>query len=144
MTEVESEIEDWIVETTQLSVDSMTCPDGSRDLEEGDTFECSAALEGDATIFFSVSQTSDDGDIEWTVDRTESVLDLSKIESFVSQQVNQPIALVCNNDPSRQFLIAHTGDSLECDVSDEQGNQDVLVINVEDEAGNVNLRFASE
>jgi hypothetical protein len=144
MSKVESEIEGWIVETTQLSVDSVTCPEGSREFEEGDMFECSAALEGDATIFFSVSQTSDDGDVEWVVDRTQSVLDLSKIETFVSQQINQPIALVCNNDPSLQFLVAHAGDVLECDVSDDQGNQEVLVINVEDDAGNVNLNFASE
>jgi hypothetical protein len=64
MAKIESEIEKGIESQTGVKVKSVNCPE-SREVKKGDTFKCTAVGEDGSTAPVGVTQTSDDGDIDW-------------------------------------------------------------------------------
>ena len=63
---IEEEIESGIEEQTDTSVESVDCP-GERELQEGDTFECTATAPDGSSATVEVTQDDDEGNITWEV-----------------------------------------------------------------------------
>ncbi|MGK7913639.1 MAG: DUF4333 domain-containing protein [Synechococcus sp.] len=78
---------DTEVETqTGLVITNVSCPE-PRPIQEGDVFECELTDDKGATVFATVTQTSDDGDISFSVTGSRGVVDLRIIERQVSSQI---------------------------------------------------------
>ena len=61
---IESQIETGIEEQTDVTVESVQCPDDVL-AEAGDTFECTVTDEGGDTATVKVTQVNDEGRVRW-------------------------------------------------------------------------------
>jgi len=66
----EREIKKGIAEQTGVEVKSVECPD-EVETEEGDTFECTAVAESGDEVSVKVTQTDDEGNVNWELDPDE-------------------------------------------------------------------------
>ena len=65
---VESEIQSGIEEQTDVAISSVDCPEDVP-IEEGNTFTCTAAVEGtEETLSVRVTQTDNSGTVDWQVE----------------------------------------------------------------------------
>jgi Domain of unknown function (DUF4333) len=63
---LETELQSQIQEQTQSTISSVDCP-ADVEVETGGTFDCTAEQESGATLTIRVTQSDDQGNVEWTV-----------------------------------------------------------------------------
>jgi hypothetical protein len=63
---LETELQSQIEDQTQSPVTSVDCPADVK-VETGGSFECTAEQEGGATLTIRVTQSDDQGNVEWIV-----------------------------------------------------------------------------
>jgi len=64
--QLEQQITDQFLAQTQVALTAIDCP-GDRPLQQGDTFTCTATTELDEPLTISVTQTDDQGHVNWSV-----------------------------------------------------------------------------
>ena len=64
--QLEQSITDQFLAQTQVALTTIDCP-SDRPLQQGDTFTCTATTELDEALTISVTQTDDQGHVNWSV-----------------------------------------------------------------------------
>ncbi len=102
-----------------VPVDSVTCPD--RDLKEGDVFECTAEVDGQAARV-EVTQKDDEGNVH--LEQVDAILDMAKAVAFIEAQVlestGSPVAADCG---AQTYLVREPGSEVPCEVTPTSGGR---------------------
>ena len=122
-----------------VPVDSVTCPD--RDLKEGDVFECTAEVDGQAARI-EVTQKDDEGNVH--LEQRDAILDVAKAVAFIEAQVQEstgsPVTADCG---AQTYLVSEPGSEVRCQITPASGGPSSdVILGVEDVDGTVNLRAA--
>ena len=119
------------VETqTGLSIADVSCPE-PRPLEEGDVFECELTDDQGATVITTVTQTSDDGDVNMRITGSRGLVDLGIIERQLSSRINTQV------DCGQDYLHGSPGDTHICQIPNRNNR---VLITVTSEDGEVDWR----
>lgn len=122
-----------------VPVDSVTCPD--RDLKEGDVFECTAEVDGQAARV-EVTQKDDEGNVH--LEKVDAILDMTKAVAFIEAQVLESTGSAVEADCGAQtYLVREPGSEVPCEITPAAGGPSSgVILGVKDAAGTVNLREA--
>lgn len=131
----EKEIAVGFTEQTGIAVESVDCPEDVP-LEQGVTFECEVVSQTNQKIIVAVTQTDEEGNINWQTNGglISLVILEPQIQNWIAQQFNLRATVDCQGD---RFLIAHTGEQFLCDATAESGQKGRVEVTVQDEQGNV-------
>jgi Domain of unknown function (DUF4333) len=122
-----------------VPVDSVSCPD--RDLKEGDVFECTAEVDGQAARV-EVTQKDDEGNVH--LERVDAILDVAKAVAFIEAQVLESSGSAVEADCGAQaYLVREPGSEVPCEITPTSGGPSSgVILGVKDVEGTVNLREA--
>lgn len=109
---------------------TVECPDDI-EAEEGGTFECTAEDSAGTSLPVQVTQTDDDGNVDWTMD----VFDLAVVEDSLEPEVSEAVDAQIDIGCPRVFIETKTGTSFDCPVTDEMDREGIIRITALDEEG---------
>ncbi|MEL7082939.1 MAG: DUF4333 domain-containing protein [Cyanobacteria bacterium P01_A01_bin.3] len=113
------------VETqTGLAIIDVSCPE-PRPIQEGDVFECELTDDKGATVLTTVTQTSDDGDVNFTVTGSRGVVDLRVVERQIASQINAQL------DCGQDYLHGSPGDTHVCQIPN-RNNRVLITVTTDD------------
>jgi hypothetical protein len=120
-------------------VQSVSCP--NRDMKEGDVFECTAEVDGQAV---RVKVTQKDGEGNVHLDRLDAILDVQRANGLVESRVLESTGSAVKADcGSQQYLVREPGSEVQCQITPTAGGaSSQVILQVEDVEGTVNLRAA--
>ena len=117
--------------------DSVACPTEPRTAKPNDEFECVVVPKEGGKLTVKVTQKDDQGNINWSVAKTEGLLDLSKVEESVKQglkaQANADATVTCGG----RWKGAKKGDTFDCEAKTAAGETVTIMVNVSDDNGNI-------
>jgi hypothetical protein len=113
----------------------LTCPDQSK---ARPPFRCQAVAEGQN--FTIAVQLDSDGQLQW---QTEGLLQLSRLETILQQEVQQTIGGSVSADCGPvQIRSVQSQETFTCRLRDSAGQERKIRVTVQDQLGNV--KFALE
>lgn len=130
--EVEAQIQAELEQSVPLS--AVVCPERVA-IAPDTSFTCTGELDPQGTFPIAVTQTDEQGSIEWEVPNSKGLLNLATIES----EIEAAIATETNGsepqlDCGGAYRINLPGDSFECKVADvvpvQAGQTETLLLNV--------------
>jgi len=144
MGSVVKSIREGLAEQLGVSVQSVACPE-TRKSKAGDVFDCHARVEEVGRLTVAVTQKDDDGNIAWTVTKTEGLLDLAKLEAQIVEGLTAhshgaEVEVSCGG----QFRGIKVGETFECRGEDSSGEKIKVQVTVEDSDGNVHWKVVED
>jgi hypothetical protein len=137
METVKKSITDGVAEQVGLHAASVTCPSDPREAKPNDEFECTITPKEGGKLTVKVTQKDDQGNITWSVAKTEGLLDLTKVEESVKQglkeQANADATVSCGG----RWKGAKKGDAFDCEAKTASGDTVGILVNVTDDDGNI-------
>lgn len=138
----DSDVENSI--RTQLRKDFAGAPIGSTkcpaDIKKksGDEFTCTATV-GSEPVPITVTQT--DRDPGYRAVRQVAVLDVEKVQTFVTTQYDQTVGVLVSAAcaPGKTVLVAKPQTTIACSVTDSAGTTDTVQVLVNDTNGNISI-----
>lgn len=131
--EAESSIRDELAKQLGAPIASVDCP-ADRAVKTGDVFDCTAKTEDGQDLAITVTQTDDQGNLEW--DLTSEMLNMDGLEpalrEWLSGQGVEAQSIEC---PKARVIKA--GDVFDCTVTAADGTTLTIEVTQSDEQGNV-------
>jgi len=124
---------------------AVTCPSDIA-LAKGTSFNCTAAI-GDQDLTVKVTQTDDEGNVEYTQD--QALLDLDKLQrelnAGLAKQVGGSWTTTCDSLGSNRYRVGALGSDFKCYTTGKSAEgvsrEDLpVVVTVKDVDGNVSWR----
>ncbi|MEB3225095.1 MAG: DUF4333 domain-containing protein [Synechococcus sp.] len=141
---LETEISQGLTNQTGLVVTSIACPEDQA-IEAGNVFSCEATLEGGQTLPIQVTQNDDEGNVNWNADEGLSnlrgLISSEKLETQIAQGIAEQLNIEATIDCGAPYRILLTGESFNCNASDNSGNTASIQVTAEDDAGNVGWKL---
>lgn len=140
---VKTAVEEGLESQLGVPIASVTCPE-SREAKAGDSFECTAAGEHEGQVIVKVTQTDDQGNINWEVAKSTGYLDLTaliqQITSGIEEQAGVDVTVTCDG----KYREARPGASFECTATDPDGKAHAVAVTMTDAEGNVDWKIVTE
>ena len=131
-------ISEGITQQMGLAVAAVTCPAESRPLKAGDVFECTAKARDGGNLIVEVTQTDDQGNVSWTVVRSENLYDMEAAAATIRQgiagQTGVEATVSCG---ASRWRTGKPGDTFACEAEDDAGEVQAVVVTVTDAAGGI-------
>lgn len=137
MDSVTQSVTDGIAAQLGLQVDAVACPAGERDAKAGDEFECTVTPKEGGRLTVKVTQQDDQGSINWTVVRTEGLLDLAKVEASVQKGLKDQAQADATVSCGGRWKAAKQGDTFECQAKTAAGDAVAIAVTVTDNESNI-------
>ena len=119
------------------SIGSTKCPN---DIEKksGKQFMCTATVDNEP-VPIAVTQT--DRDPGYRAVREVAVLDVAKVQTFVTTQYDQTVGVLvaATCAPGKTVLVAKPQTMIACSVTDSAGTTDTVQVLVNDTNGNISI-----
>jgi hypothetical protein len=135
-------ISEGITQQMSLPVASVACPSESRPLKAGDVFECTARAKDGGNLIVQVTQTDDQGNVNWTVVRSENLYDMeaaaATIQEGIAEQTGVEATVTCG---ASRWRTGKPGDTFACEAEDGDGEIQGVVVTVEDDAGAIGWKL---
>jgi hypothetical protein len=127
--------------TPDLEVTDASCPDDSEPEKEGDTTECTVAIDGvEATYLVTFTEVTDDG-VKFDIEPAAAIVSVAKtIEAFQDEIEKQGFADVVVDCGEAGVVVQEVGSTFTCDLTAE-GTTIEGTVTIEDVDGNVSLEF---
>ncbi|MEM9567427.1 MAG: DUF4333 domain-containing protein [Cyanobacteria bacterium P01_E01_bin.34] len=116
---------------TGLAIEDVSCPE-PRPIQEGDVFQCELSDDKGATVFATVTQTSDDGDVSFNVTGSRGIVDLRVVERQVASQINAQL------DCGQDYLHGAPGATHVCQVPNRSNR---VLITVATDSGDIDWQL---
>ena len=129
---------DGLASQMGLEIASVTCPADPRPLKTGDEFECTGEPKEGGKIFVKVVQTDDQGNVEWSVTRSEGLYDMRKTESEVAAGLRAQAGVETTVGCGPAWRGGKVGDTFECSVETDDGRTAKAIITVTSLEGGIN------
>ena len=139
MDSIKKVIREGLVEQLQVSVQSVTCPT-SREMKAGDTFDCVARVEQVGRLTVTVTQKDDEGNVHWSVTKTEGLLDLAMLEAQIQKPLEARGGVAVKVDCGGRFRGIRVGEIFECHAQDKDGETLTIKVTVTDAEGKVDWK----
>lgn len=121
----------------QIGVDTkVSCP-GSVKAKSGDTFECTAQVDG-VDLVITVEQTSDTGDVSYRVSRGYLFSEL--LEQNVTEKLGSS-GILAKVDCGPRFRLSKPGSSFTCTATDTTGQTGTIDVEVTSADGNISWKL---
>jgi hypothetical protein len=132
-------IENELIDDEAVEVTDADCPE-VEDPEVGQTFECTAQVEGqDVRIGVTVTD-AEEGIVD--IASLDAILVVSVLETSVAddltEQLGFDVMVECSDE---DYLVAAVASSLTCEASDGAGETANVAVTVEDSDGNVTFEI---
>lgn len=132
-------IENDLIDDDAVEVTDADCPEVENP-EVGQTFECSAQVEGqDVRIEVTVTD-AEEGIVD--VESLDAILVVSVLESGIAddltEQLGFDVTIECSDE---DYLVAEVASVLTCEASDGAGETADVAVTVTDAAGNVSFEI---
>lgn len=137
MDTVKKSIADGVTEQVGLHPDSVTCPAEPRQAKANDEFECTVVPKEGGRLTVKVTQKDDQGNITWSVMKTEGLLDLAKVEESVKQGLKEQAQVDATVSCGGRWKGAKKGDAFDCEAKTATGETVTVLVNVTDDEGNI-------
>jgi hypothetical protein len=137
MDTVKKSITDGVAEQVGLHAESVACPAEPRDAKANDEFECTVTPKEGGKLTIKVTQKDDQGNITWSVAKTEGLLDLAKVEESVKQGLKEQASADATVTCGGRWKGAKKGDAFECEAKTTAGETVAILVNVTDDNGNI-------
>ncbi len=141
MDSIKKEIREGLAQQLQVSVQSVACPTG-REMKGGDSFDCVASVEGVGRLTVTVTQKDDEGNVHWSVTKTEGLLDLAKLEALIREALKAQSGVEVKVNCGGLFRGIRVGETFECHAEDKDGATPTIKVTVKDAEGNVDWKVA--
>ncbi len=126
-------IEDQLAGDLPVTIADADCPE-VEDPADGDTFECTATLDGQPVTVVGTVTDAENGTVN--VVFGDAVLDVAALESTTAEQLGEGITVECGDE---NYLVQEVGASFECEATDSSGATAAVAVTVNDVAGNVSF-----
>jgi hypothetical protein len=132
-------IENDLIDDEAVEVTDADCPE-VEDPEVGQTFECTAQVEGqDVRIGVTVTD-AEEGIVD--IESLDAILVMSVLESGIAddltEQLGFDVTIECSDE---DYLVAEVASVLTCEASDGAGETAAVDVTVTDAAGNVTFEI---
>ena len=117
----------------RLPAATITCP-AKREVRAGDQFDCTVIPEIGGKVHVQVTQTNDQGLMDWKVTRSEGVYDMDQGEAVIARDWLAPgvtPVVHCGDG----WIVADVGDSIDCTATDPDGTKHAVVFTIKDAGG---------
>ena len=120
---------------TGLEIASVECPTEARPVKLGDAFTCTAVPRIGGRLVIKAAQKDDQGNITWEVADTQGLLDLTKIETAVTQGLREQTSasdatVSCGGG---KWKAAKAGDQFDCTAKAKTGDTAIVTIKVSED-----------
>jgi hypothetical protein len=132
-------IENELIAEDGVEVTDADCPE-VEDPEVGQTFECTAQVEGqDVRIGVTVTD-AEEGIVDVT--SLDAILEIATLEAMIADDMTQQsgfdVTVECSDE---DYLVAEVGSLLTCEASDGAGSTASIAVTVKDAEGNVSFEM---
>lgn len=114
----------------------VECPDDI-EAKKGGSFACTARDEKDNSLSVQVTQSDDQGNVEWSMD----TFNLPVIEEELAPEVSRSVDVQVTIECPRILVSSDVGSSLDCSVTDENGGEGILRVTSVDGKGNFDWKL---
>lgn len=125
--DVERQVESDLVDRRDVDVE-VKCPE-EVEAEAGGEFTCTATDTEGNELEVEVVQEDDEGNVDWDVAMLNMPLIEDDLSERVSRSVKVPVEITC----PRILVSPEAGSSFECEATDDEGREGVLVVTTEGE-----------
>jgi hypothetical protein len=132
-------ITEGVREQLEVSVQSVSCP-VRREIKAGDTFDCVARVEDVGRLTVTVTQQDNEGNIDWTVTKTEGLLDLTKLAALIREALQAKGGVEIKVDCGGRYRGTRVGETFLCRAEDKDGETPTIRVTVKDAEGNVDWK----
>lgn len=137
MDQVNKAISDGLVAQLKFAGVTVTCPTEPREMKANDAFDCTAVPKEGGKLTVRVTQKDADGNIDWSVTKTEGMLDLAKVEASVTSGMKEQLDVEAKVSCGGRWRGANPGDTFDCQVTVPDGTNVVAKVTVKDAEGNI-------
>jgi hypothetical protein len=130
-------ISSGIASQVGLEIASVACPQEPRDAKAGDSFECVATPKEGGKLTIAVTEKDDKGNIDWKVEKSEGLLNLSEAEAVIAKGIKEQTQADVTVSCGGKFRAAKAGDTFDCQAASADGTKTPVTIKVKDDAGNI-------
>ena len=135
MKNAEAIIKTGLNEQLGLAFSSVTCPE-TREMKTGDVFECKAVAETGGDLTVQVTQSDDQGKVNWKLVNGEKVLSLTAVEEQVKDGIAKQLKVDASIDCGGKRRVSVPGQTFECTATAGAESRKV-VVTMDDAQGNV-------
>lgn len=135
MKNAEAVIKTGLTEQLGLAFASVSCPE-SRTMKAGDVFECKAVAETGGDLTVQVTQSDDQGKVNWKLTNGEKVLSLTAVEEQVKDGIARQLKVDAAINCGGKVRVAVPGQTFECTATAGAESRNV-VVTMDDAQGNV-------
>jgi hypothetical protein len=117
-------------------------------MKEGNGFDCVAQVEETGRLTVRVTQTDDEGDVDWEVTRTENLIDLSTLEAEIKKGLEAHggtgVQVDCQGKCRGKYRGIIVGNTFDCKAVDRDGEAPTIRVLMKDVEGNVTWKVVQE
>jgi hypothetical protein len=137
MAGVDKSIREGIATQLGMAVASVDCPKEARTAKKGDVFTCTVSPEVGGRLTVTVTQNDDQGNIAWSVMKTEGLLDLRKVQVSVVDGVKAQAGAEATVDCGGRWKAIRPGEMFECKATSADGQTATVEVTTDDSEGNI-------
>jgi hypothetical protein len=137
MADVDKSIREGIASQLGMSVASIACPEEPRAAKKGDVFTCTVSPEVGGQLTVTVTQNDDQGNITWSVTKTEGLLDLQKVQASVVDGLKSQAGVEATVDCGGRWKAIKPGEVFECTATSAGGQTATVEVTTDDSEGNI-------
>ena len=140
MSVIRKAIRDGLASQIHIENVAVSCPQETRALKQGDTFDCDANPPEGGHLVVTVTQTDDQGNIDWKLTEIEGFLNLKTVEEAVTKGIKEQAdtdATVSCGDGVKNLRVSKPGDTFDCTATTTDGATRSVKVTVKDTDGNV-------
>ncbi len=137
MADVDKSIREGIAAQLGMAVASIDCPEEQRAAKKGDIFTCTVSPDVGGQLTVTVTQNDDQGNITWSVTKTEGLLDLQKVQASVVDGLKAQAGVEATVDCGGRWKAIRPGEMFECKATSPDGQTATVEVTTDDSEGNI-------
>lgn len=132
----ENRLQTELTKQSGIKIQQVNCPAQIATGTEK-TFNCQAIAEG-KSFTVSISPEKNNQELQWS---TQGLLVLPKLEETIQQGIQEQFRLDVQANCGGKVRIAKPGDAFQCQITDNRGQTRPVVVQVDDDKGNVTWKL---
>jgi hypothetical protein len=133
---LQQSIASGLEEQLALPVASVQCP-ADHPIRSGDTFECTATPREGGQLAVAVTQTDDQGNINWKIARTDGLMDLQLVETSVAEGLRTQADVEATVSCGGRWKAIRPGEEFSCEAQPATGEAVTVKVTTSDADGNI-------
>lgn len=126
-------------EQLALPIASVSCP-ADRPIAANDSFDCTATPVAGGELTVTVTQSDEEGNINWKVSRTDGLMDLQLVEASVAEGLRSQAQVEATVTCGDRWKKITPGDVFSCEARVADGEAVAVEVTTTDGEGNISWK----